>query len=247
MKMIASFALLFLTAGLAWPQAGFSGSMSSGTDVEIFFESKLEPPEPQVSFVGGSMGVRPLPGMSRGMRRFSADGTTHEYFGYDVHLEPIDVHTGVYRVTFSGLSLTPLEMNLSTAVNWRSLPAPAFPRPQIVKLGDTLALPLFENPATGQKVMDYISLRRHNCDAESGPNQIACLNRLIEMEQTSLSTKIAQEFRKREPGAAASIQASQPVWENYRDVACACANEAKRLQCKLELTRERTHDIGNVY
>jgi hypothetical protein len=247
MKIIVSFSLIFLTCVAAWAQAGFSGSMSSGTDVEIFFESKFEPPEPHLSFVGGGMGVRALPGMNRGLRRYSANASTHEYFGYDIHVDPVEVHTGIYRVTFSALSLTPLEMNLTDSSSWRSLPPPAFPAPQIVNVGDKIALPLFENPATGQKVMDYISLKRHNCDAESGPSQIACLDSLIEEEQKTLLRKIACETGKRDAAATAPIQESQPLWENFRDAACVNTNEAKRLKCKLELTREHTHDIGNVY
>lgn len=245
MRIVASFSLLCMLCAAAWGQSGFSGSMSSGTDVEIFFQSKLEPPAPPA--LGLTDGVAPLPGRARGMRRYSANTKTHEYFGYDIHVDPIDPHAGVYRVTFSALSLTPFEMNLADSANWRSLPPPAFPAPQIINIGDIIAVTLFENPTTSQKVMDYIRITRHNCDAESGHSQVACLNGLIEEEQKTLSAKMANVASKRGGFAAAPIQDSQPLWEKYRDAACGGGSEAKRLQCKLELTRERTHDIGNVY
>jgi hypothetical protein len=247
MKTFASFSLTLVTFASAWGQTYFSGSMSHDTDVEIFFESKIEPAEPHLSMAGVSNGVRPFTNQTWGLRRFSANAATHEYFGYDLRVDPVDVHSGVYRVTFSALSLTPEDMGLSGA-GWRSLPPPAFPAPQIVNAGDTIALPLFESPATGQKVVDYLMIKRHNCNSENGPNQIACLNGLIEDEQKSQSDKVARESAKRGAMTAAVIQETQPLFEKYRDTACAgLATEVKRLQCKLDLTRERTHDIGNVY
>jgi uncharacterized protein YecT (DUF1311 family) len=183
------------------------------------------------------------------MGRFSANPATHEYFGYDARVDTVDAAAGTYRITLSPLSLTPEEMKLPDGATWRSLPPPVFPPPQTLPLGDTMAFTVFESPATGQKVVDYIKLKRHTCsDERPGANQVACLNSLIEDEQKSLADASARMARRRDAATAAAIRDSQPTWEKYRDAACSSlAAEAKRLQCKLYLTRSRTHDVQNMY
>jgi uncharacterized protein YecT (DUF1311 family) len=252
MKTLVSLTLVFLTSGAAYASfssiASYSGSFSFGEDVEISIESKLEPPEAHDPLPGLRLGSGRLTDR-RGIARFSANPTSHEYFGYDLRVDALDAAAGTYRITFSALSLTPDEMKLADGAAWRSLPPPAFPLPQTVQLWDTIALTLFENPSTGQKIVDYIKLRRHNCDSESaGAKQIACLNNLVEDEQKSLTEESARISHDRDAATATAIRESQPIWEKYRDAACAnLATEAKRLHCKLELTRSRTHEVRTMY
>jgi len=247
MKTIASLALILFTCGVSWAQSGFSGSASSTAGVTITFESKLEPSKPAMPFLGAS-GITGL-GKNRpaGMRRYSTNIKTHEYFGYDMTVEPVDAQAGTYRVTFSALTLTPEELKWPDPESWRMLPAPVFPPPQVISTADTIALDLFENPATGQKIVDYIHLKRDNCDAENG-SQLSCLTGLVQDAQRSLEDKLKQMESTRETATVESIRASQQAWESYRDDACAnLASEAKRLQCELKLTRSRIHDLGTIY
>jgi uncharacterized protein YecT (DUF1311 family) len=248
MKIVINLALAFITCGVSWAQSGFSGTVSSNRGFTITFQSKLEPSKPDL-VVHGASGVTHLEKAKSGMRRFATNTKTHEYFGYDMEVEPINERAGTYRVIFSALTLTPEDLKLPDPANWRMLPAPIFPPPQILSTADTIALDLFENPATGQKIVDYIRLKRDNCDGESaGPGQIPCLNGLVQDARRSLEEQLTKMENTRDPSTVNSIKASQRDWEGYRNDACAMlANEAKRLQCELKLTRSRTHDLGVIY
>lgn len=249
MKAIISFVMVSLACGVCWGQAGFSGSASLSSGITITFHSKLEPPGPELGGAGAS-GVRGLGNRSsEGMCRYSTNAKTHEYFGYDMRVQPIDESAGTYRVTFSELTLTPEKLHLPDPQSWHMLPAPVFPPPETVTTADTIALDLFVNPATGQKIVDYIRLKRDGCNAENaGPGQVACLNGLVRDEQGRLEEKLTQMENTRDGAAAASLKESQLAWEKYRDAACAnVANEAERLQCQLKLTRSRIRDLGTIY
>jgi uncharacterized protein YecT (DUF1311 family) len=249
MKATTSLVLALLTCGVCWAQSGHTGSVGVISGVTITFKSKLEPPTPDSGFSGPS-GIRILgTGKPEGMIRYLANNKTHEYFGYDMKVEPVDEHAGTYRVIFGPLTLRAEQLNLPDPQNWHMLPAPAFPAPQTITTADTIALDLFENPSTGQKIVDYLRLKRDNCDAESaGPGQVSCLNGLVQEAQRLLEEKMTQMEKTRDTGTAAAIRGSQGAWEKYRDAACGnLGTEVSRLQCELKLMRSRTHDLGVIY
>ena len=239
-----SLALMFMTCGVCWSQSGFSGTvMNSNFGVTIEVESKLEPSKPEMA-IPGKTGLSHLEGAKPGMRRFSTNTTTHEYSGYDMRIEAIEKN-GTYRVTFSALTLKPEDLKLPEPGTWRMVPPPLFPPSQIVSLADTIAVDVFESPATGQKIVDYIRFKRDNCEQEgAGSSQIDCLNGLVQDARRSLTEKLTQMENTRDPVAATSIKESQQTWEAYRNAACAnLTSEVKRLQCELKLTRSRAHDL----
>jgi hypothetical protein len=82
-------------------------------------------------------------------------------------LEPANT----YRVAFRPLSIGPEKMHLDEPIGWTLLPIPGYPAPQTVHGGDTIALDLFTNPATGQKIVDYIRIeaRSSRVPAVSAP------------------------------------------------------------------------------
>jgi uncharacterized protein YecT (DUF1311 family) len=249
MKAIISFALAVVTGGVCWGQSGYSGSIGPVGGVNITFQSKLEPPTPDHGFPGSS-GIKSLgKNNPEGMIRYSTNKKTHEYFGYDMKVEPVDARAGTYRVTFGALTLTAEDLQLPDPQSWHMLPPPAFPPPQTVTTADTIALDLFENPATGQKIVDYIRLKRDNCDGESaGPGQVSCLNGLAQEERRSLEDKLTQLENNRDATTTASIRESQQAWEKYRDATCGSrGSEASRLQCEMKLIRSRMRDLSAIY
>jgi hypothetical protein len=158
-----------LAIGLCVPLLAQSGRIKTGTasndDVAFSYETRLEPPSPPIAKgIGGGV----VTGQT-GTHRFMTDSTGHRYFGYDLVIEPVEP-ANTYRVTFRPLSLGPerlrlvLRDSLGTGqqrdlTSWTMLPMPAFPAPQTVHGGDTIALDLFTNPATGQKIVDYIRIQ----------------------------------------------------------------------------------------
>lgn len=248
MKTLGSLALVLMTCGVAWAQTGFSGSFGTVAGVTITFESKLEPAKPEMRALGIS-GVKSLCCKPDGMRRYSTDSRTHEYFGYDMRVEVVDESAGTYRVTFSALTLLPEDVDVADPGSWHRLPPPLFPAPQIVSTADTMAVDLFENPTTGQKIVDYIRLKGNHCDGSTaGTNQITCLSNLVQNARRELQERLSQMEGDHDAATVVAIKESQQSWEKYRESACAnLENESKRLQCELKLTQSRIHDLQTIY
>ena len=83
------------------------------------------------------------------------------YFGYDVVVEPLP-EANIYRVTFQQLVATPELVKRfleDAAAGWTQLPTPGFPAAQSIRGGDVLALNLLTNGATGQKIVDYVTVQ----------------------------------------------------------------------------------------
>jgi len=248
MKII-SFVLLLLTGTTIWAQSGFSGTATSH-DLTVFVQSKLEPLKPDtISFTTGinSLG-RNGPA---GMRRYLYDRSQHEYAGYDMVAEWL-ADSGEYRVTFKALSAKPEDLYLPDSPSlWRLIPPPAFPDPQLVHPGDTIVLDFFENPSTGQKIVDSLRLERTktNCEGEGASEaQIPCLTSLLAEERRSLARKIAALENNPNKSAGKNLQQSQQSWERYRDDTCrAISDRAKQLDCELKLTRSRIRELNALY
>jgi uncharacterized protein YecT (DUF1311 family) len=249
MKLTISFAFALFAAQVCRAQGGWSGSVGNDSGVTITVESKLEPPKPDLAAddlpeESGVKWLKTKAGGSVGMIRYSKNVKTHEYFGYEVVAEPIP-QAGSYRVTFSALTFEDLGVSSS---GWRLLPVPISPSPEIAGSADTIAVTLFENPATGQKMVDYLRIKRDNCDSQSGPAHVACLAGLVRDARRSLSEKLSRLASNGDAAAALALKDSQEAWEKYREQACAnFKDEAKRLQCELTLLRNRTRELGEIY
>jgi hypothetical protein len=86
------------------------------------------------------------------------DSLKHEYFGYEVLLE--EQQQGTYRVTFGPLAATAMEMAAmgAPARQW-SLRTPALPESKIVHDGDVLSVALMADAATGEKLIEDITVK----------------------------------------------------------------------------------------
>jgi hypothetical protein len=151
MKRISLLLFLSLPGG-AWAQL-MSGSASM-RGVSFSYETRLEPPAPAIGKNGGGVLVT----NSIAHRHF-CDFNTKKCFGYDLAMESIGL--GQYRFTFLPLSLTPQKMEeiFDSVKGWSILPLPRNPATQVLNAGDTVALDLFVNPQTGQKIVDYIRVQ----------------------------------------------------------------------------------------
>lgn len=245
MKLIISFAIAFLGCAVSWAQTGFSGQVSnSNWGVAIWVESKLEPSTPNVEFPGKSV-VAHLENARPGMRRYSANERTHEYFGYDINVDPLDRTSGTFQVTFTPLPADPKALGLANPSTWRRTPPPTFPSPQTVSITDKIAVDLFENPGSHQKIVDYIRFIR-DCDSDSSnPGQVECLTEQLQDTRQSLTEQLSKMESQHDPGTVSTARDSQRAWETYLKATCAnITSEQKRLQCELRLMRNRLRDLA---
>jgi hypothetical protein len=97
------------------------------------------------------------------VHRFLADQPTARCFGYVLVVDPIGA-SGRYRVSFERLDADADHLNLLCSPhtgppsNWTPEVLTAYPPPQTVSLGDTIALDVLASPDGGRKVVDYIEL-----------------------------------------------------------------------------------------
>jgi len=249
MKLTISLAFALVASQLCRGQGGWTTSVGSDSGVMITVESRLEPSKPDLAAddLPEESGVKWLKTKAAGavgIMRYSRNTKKHEYFGYEAVAEPI-LQAGTYRVTFSALTFEDLAVSPS---GWRMLPAPIFPSPQIAGSADTIALDLFENPATGQKIVDYLRIKRDNCDSQTGQGHVPCLLGLVRDARRSLSEKLSQLENNNDAAVVLAVKNSQEAWEKYREQACAnLKDDAKRLQCELTLLRSRTRELAEIY
>src|SRR5260370_6441995 len=153
-RIESAAAVLALAAIRAWAQESYlSVRDPSWKGIEIWFETKIEPP--------GTGSANRLPGgviVETGRVHHVIKDAAHErYFGYDVLLDPSDDGKSAQ------LRIEPLRSSQAGfgGRGWTLLALPKYPVIPGVKIGDTVALDLLANAATGQKIVDYLTLRRH--------------------------------------------------------------------------------------
>jgi hypothetical protein len=133
------------------------GAVSPDGGFGFYWETHLEPPVPALA---DGFGTRVL---SRDgiIHRVLVDGPRRVYFGYDVVVTPF-AESNSYRIEFQPLSLPQREQQQvlgEAASAFTLLSAPAFPAAQTIRGGDVLALTLLTNAATGQKIVDYVTVQ----------------------------------------------------------------------------------------
>jgi hypothetical protein len=146
---LASLMLLSVCAYAADLMSG--GASSHG--VWVNYVARLEPGSPPIHKVGG--GVLTTKEI---IKRHLCNFDNNTYFGYDLTIEPLADNR--YRLVFAPSSLTPQNITgfFKEVPVWTSLPLPEGPTTVEVRAGETVALDLFTNPSTGQKVTDYLTI-----------------------------------------------------------------------------------------
>ncbi|HYO84490.1 MAG TPA: hypothetical protein VES20_24015, partial [Bryobacteraceae bacterium] len=148
MKLL-SLALLALPAFCVNLQSG----SASSNGVWVQYQTRLEPPSPPITSHGGGVLTE-----NNIIKRHLCDMTTRKYFGYDLTVEPAGA--GRFNFRFAPLSMSPQQIGkLFSGPAWTPLPLPAQPVTMQVREGETVALDLFANSSTGQKVTEYLTVR----------------------------------------------------------------------------------------
>jgi hypothetical protein len=145
MALIRTAAALLAAATAA---SGVTASPAAWKGLEIVFVSKMEPPGTELQ---GGVFVR-----SDVVLHSIRDNLHKRAFCYDVGLDPsADANSAQIRI-----ERCPEDSRAAGGTGWTFLELPKYPVIPGVKVGDTVALDLLVNPATGQKIVDYLTLRR---------------------------------------------------------------------------------------
>jgi hypothetical protein len=144
-----------MSAAALWGNLQSGSATSNG--VVIRYETKLEPATPPINNHGGGTLTE-----NNVIKRHVCNMVTRTYFGYDLTAEAVG--DGTYRLRIAPLTITPQKMDeiFSKHPGWSPLPLPAQPVTQIVRPGEVIALDLFVNSSTGQKVIEYLRVAGGN-------------------------------------------------------------------------------------
>jgi hypothetical protein len=173
-ELFFAFLLSFCLTESVFGRAGLlGGAGSSSRDGWKFYDSYyVEPPlspDQQRMITGANdvMHTEAKDGRPVIFHRFFTDPPAKTYWGYDVEVEPTD-KPGSALLRFKPLSLhadqlpkeyhaSPAPIHIENIAEFRALPPPQFPAGTF-QSGQTIAIEVLKNPATGQKVVDYIEV-----------------------------------------------------------------------------------------
>jgi hypothetical protein len=151
--------LLLLAATTLWGQEGlWANGGSSWKGIEIRFATQVEPAGERRVKLPSAVVVE-----SGRVHHLITDAAHKRYFAYDVVLEPNSDGTAAQ------IRIEPLHSSqeISAGHGNTLLALPNYPVIPNVKVGDTVALDLLANPATGQKIVDYLTLMRRATISDS--------------------------------------------------------------------------------
>jgi hypothetical protein len=151
--------VVVFAATTLWGQESTLSVTLSG--IRVRFLTKVEPPgeNARAQLPGGV-----IPKTDRA-HHFITDKANKRVFGYDLRLESRGDGSTVQ------LWIEPLSIRNGAdkmEPGWTFVAPPKYPVIPVLKLGDTVALDLLVNPATGQKVVDYLTVTRSGPPAPSG-------------------------------------------------------------------------------
>src|SRR6185369_4186430 len=139
------------------------GGSAGGRKYQVFYETFLDPSMPELgSMSGGTIGGEGI------IHRFMTDPRQRVFFGYDISVDVLP-QSNTYRLTFNQLASESVRQILgSDAASWTQLPAPDWGGPAVrtIQAGDVLGLDLLTNNATGQKIVDYITVKKPSSDPD---------------------------------------------------------------------------------
>jgi hypothetical protein len=157
----AVFVLLVVTAAVP---AAAQVSVSDSNGIEVQMTARMEPGSVRVpsGVVAANVGR---------YHRVVLDRSQRRYFAYDLLVDPKDGSEALQvRIEPFSLSATELAATQMVDPSWTPIPLLKYPLVPDVRAGDIVAIDLLENPATGQKVVDYLEFKRSNAaTAELSP------------------------------------------------------------------------------
>lgn len=118
------------------------------------YRTMLEPPRPgspELNIGGGGVDD------STTNHRVLMDPHQKKYFGYDLRVDPLG--GGRFNVILKPLTMTDQNLRFfGIDTGWSQIPLPSYPNAIPLNDGETVAFNLLINPATGQKIVEYVTV-----------------------------------------------------------------------------------------
>jgi hypothetical protein len=141
--------LFLLSAALSPAYQVISSGSGSKDGAGFRYETRVEPRIEGQKVIGFSRGGIYVDAK---FHRYLQDDATRSYVGYDLTLNKRA--DGTLVVTLGQLSVSGEKLGLKG--EWTQVPLRVNSTPQTIKSGDEIAIDMFTNPATGQKIVDHL-------------------------------------------------------------------------------------------
>lgn len=157
MKTPVRTAVALLTAIIranAQETGGASATLGKAT---LVFETRIDPPgAPAVASAFGGHGVIVVKDT---IHRYVSDQNTKKFFGYDAQIREVTSSPGEYSLDLRPLSIGAERIGLPQPETWTAWPPPAYHAPPRVRHNDKLEFVLMTSPATGQRLVERITIK----------------------------------------------------------------------------------------
>lgn len=154
---------LVLVASLCLPVSAQSKRIESGSGqinnrFAFYYDTHLDPATPELTKVHGGILVA-----DEAFHRFMLDSGRRVYFGYDVVVQTLP-EAGTYQLIFRPLNLPLSTLRSVTGDDgsgWTQVPTPGWggQPSRTLRRGEVLELSLLTNSATGQRIVDYVTIQ----------------------------------------------------------------------------------------
>ncbi len=196
--MKLAFIALIAATAFGAQESNLSVSDPSWKGMEIRFVVKVEPP--------GEFPRAQLPGAiftEHGRVHHIIDDAAHKRaFAYDLRAEPgadgntIQIHIEPMKLSSPGL--------YTVEPGWTLLELPKYPAIPKMKAGDTVALDLLVNPATGQKIVDYLTVARRS-DGEAHDFTLADVELSLQHPRVIVNGKLVESTARFQNGITGQV------------------------------------------
>src|SRR5258708_1843117 len=197
-------ALIALAATALWGQESKLSVTWDG--IEVRFVTRVEPP--------GENARKELPGLviteADRVHHIITDSAHKRYFGYDLRLEPRgDGNSAQLRIEPFNFSHARAD-EFPIGPGWTLMAPPKYPVIPTLKTGDTVALDLLVNPATGQKIVDYLTLRRSGFESASSSGgahdfSLADVELNLDRPRVRVNGKLAEATANYQAGVSGAV------------------------------------------
>ena len=200
MKFNQAALVIVIVAGLCLPAFAQSVRLDQGVETRknfgFYWETRLEPETPAMD-VGTISTVTTGSSKDRDIiYRLEGDRSRHVYFGYQAQVEVL-VEPNAYRITFSPIDPSTARQLMSVTFgkedpdSWTQLSTTTWGTgaPQTIHGGDVVAMDLLKNAATGQKIVDYVTVQ------EPPSPEIGFQNLKAQAREFAFATGAARDFR----------------------------------------------------
>lgn len=186
------------------------GASATLGKVTLVFETRIDPPGlPALASAFGDHGV--VVGKDT-IHRYVSDQSAKKFFGYDAKIREVTGSPGEYSIDLRPLSIGAERIGLPRPEAWTAWPPPVYRAPPSVRHNDKLEFVLMTNPATGQSLVERITVKTDGKPVSLRPLVPAREFKLEDVELEISDMELTINGRPADLGGGGGGMRGSPTW-----------------------------------